>query len=114
MTRCPECNGYLVYEPEFMEIPARVKCIACGWMVSDPNFRKEEPRYFPSDSVDKRIEWQQETSGLRSLRAEKRGLSARHQRELPEILYQARPIGTGYHGAGLDCLQYSHITVVVG
>jgi hypothetical protein len=33
-------------------------------MISDPNFRKEEPRYFPSDSVDKRIEWQQANSGF--------------------------------------------------
>jgi hypothetical protein len=32
-------------------------------MLYDPNFRKEEPRYFPSDSVDKRIEWQQEHPG---------------------------------------------------
>jgi hypothetical protein len=63
MTRCPECNGYLVYEPEFLEIPARVKCMACGWTVSDPRFRKEEPRYFPPDSTDKRIEWQQENPG---------------------------------------------------
>jgi hypothetical protein len=63
MTRCRECNGYLVYEPEFLEIPARVKCMACGWTVSDPRFRKEEPRYFPPDSTDKRIEWQQEHPG---------------------------------------------------
>ena|SRR5215471_4334244 len=63
MTRCPECNGYLVYEPEFTEIPARFHCIACGWMRSDPNFRTEEPRYFPPDSVDRRIEWQQENPG---------------------------------------------------
>lgn len=32
-------------------------------MLSDPNFRKEEARYFPSDQVDKRIEWQQEHTG---------------------------------------------------
>jgi hypothetical protein len=44
MGRCPQCNGYLLYEPEFLETPARVKCAACGWMVSDPRFRKEEPR----------------------------------------------------------------------
>jgi len=54
---------FLQYEPEFTETPARVRCIACGWMVSDPNFRKEEPRYFPSDSVDKRIECWQENPG---------------------------------------------------
>jgi hypothetical protein len=30
----------------------------------DPNFRKEKPRYFPSDSVDKRIGWQQENPGF--------------------------------------------------
>jgi hypothetical protein len=37
--------------------------MACGWMVSDPNFRKEQPRYFPPDSVDRRIEWQQNNQG---------------------------------------------------
>src|ERR1044071_7823592 len=58
MERCPTCGGYLTFEPEFLETPARYKCIACGWMQNDPNFRKEEPRYFPSDRVDKRIEWQ--------------------------------------------------------
>ena len=63
MVRCPICSGYLCYEPEFMDTAARVKCIACGWMMSDPNFRKEEPRYFPPDSVDKRIEWRQENPG---------------------------------------------------
>jgi hypothetical protein len=61
--RCRQCNGYMVYDPEIMESAARYKCIACGWMVSDPRFRKEEPRYFPSGSVDKRIEWQQEHTG---------------------------------------------------
>jgi DNA-directed RNA polymerase subunit RPC12/RpoP len=63
MARCPQCSGYLLYEPEFPETPARYKCMACGWMVSDPNFRKEQPRYFPPDSVDKRIEWQREDPG---------------------------------------------------
>jgi hypothetical protein len=42
-----------------METPARYKCTACGWMVSDPSFRKEQPKYFPPDSVDRRIEWRQ-------------------------------------------------------
>jgi hypothetical protein len=32
-------------------------------MVSDPNFRKEQPRYFPSELVDKRIGWQQKHPG---------------------------------------------------
>jgi hypothetical protein len=63
MARCRECNGYLVYEPELLETPARFYCIACAWMLSDPNFRREEPRDFPSDSVDRRIEWQQENPG---------------------------------------------------
>ena len=63
MKRCPQCNGYLLYEPEFMETPARFHCIACAWVLYDPNFRKEKPRYFPSDSVDKRIEWRQEHPG---------------------------------------------------
>jgi hypothetical protein len=56
-------SGYLLYEPEFMETPARYKCTACGWMVSDPNFRKEEPKYFPPDRTDKMIEWMQQNSG---------------------------------------------------
>jgi hypothetical protein len=33
-------------------------------MISDPNFRKEERRYFPTDSVNQRIEWQQVNSGF--------------------------------------------------
>jgi hypothetical protein len=61
--RCRQCNGYLVYEPEIMESAARYKCTACGWMVSDPGFRKEEPRYFPPDRTDKLIEWQQKNPG---------------------------------------------------
>jgi hypothetical protein len=32
-------------------------------MISDPNFRKEKPRYFPPDSVDRRIDWQQQYPG---------------------------------------------------
>jgi hypothetical protein len=63
MARCPQCSGYLVCELEFVETPARLKCTACGWMLYDPNFRKEGPRYFPSDSVDRRIEWRQENPG---------------------------------------------------
>jgi hypothetical protein len=33
-------------------------------MMSDPNFRKEPARYFPSDSVDKRVGWQQQHPGF--------------------------------------------------
>jgi hypothetical protein len=29
----------------------------------DPNFRKEQTRYFPPDSVDRRIGWRQENPG---------------------------------------------------
>jgi hypothetical protein len=61
--RCSQCGGYLLFEPELIETAARYKCTACGWMLNDPNFRKEKPRYFPSDSVDKRIEWQNENPG---------------------------------------------------
>ena len=66
MARCPDpqCGGYLIYEPELAGIAARVKCMACGWMRSDPNFRKEKPTYFPSDSIDKRIEWTMQNSGF--------------------------------------------------
>jgi hypothetical protein len=68
-TSCRCCHdaqfdGYLQHEREFLDNPAQIKCIACGWMMSDPKFRKEEPRYFLSDSVDKRIEWQQVNSGF--------------------------------------------------
>jgi hypothetical protein len=63
MARCLQCAGYLMYEPELLETPARYKCMACGWSLSDPNFRKEEPRYFPSDRTDRRIEWQQQHPG---------------------------------------------------
>src|SRR5438552_15213002 len=53
----------LQYEPEFTKTPARLKCTACGWMLYDPNFRKEKPRYFLTDSVDRRVEWKQEHPG---------------------------------------------------
>ena len=33
-------------------------------MVSDPNFRKEKPAYFPSDWEDKRTEWTMQNSGF--------------------------------------------------
>jgi hypothetical protein len=49
-----------------------------------------------------------------SLRAEKRRLSARHQRQFSQILGQERSIGTRHHGLGLDSLQYFRIAVVVG
>jgi hypothetical protein len=64
MNRCLQCSGYLSYEPELLENPARFKCIACGWSVTDPNFRKEKPRYFPADAVDRRIEWKQRYPGF--------------------------------------------------
>jgi len=62
MPRC-QCGGYLFHEPEISAIPARLKCIACGWMLPDSNFRKEQPRYFPSDAVDKQIEWEMQYPG---------------------------------------------------
>jgi hypothetical protein len=55
MTKCPSCGGYLSYEAELLKAAARFKCIACGWMITDPRFRKEEPRYFPPDRTDKQI-----------------------------------------------------------
>ena len=65
MARCPnsDCGGYVIYEPELGGIPARLKCIACGWMRSDPNLRKEQPSYFPTDAVDKQIEWKMQYPG---------------------------------------------------
>ena len=63
MSRCPQCTGCLVYEPEFTDTPARLHCIACAWMLYDPNFRKEEPRYFPPDRIDRRIEWRRQYPG---------------------------------------------------
>lgn len=65
MPRCQndKCGAALIYEPELLDTPARWRCMACGWMVSDPNFRKEQPRYFPSDWVDRRIEWQKKHPG---------------------------------------------------
>lgn len=62
MSRC-ECGGYLIHEPEIAGIPPRVKCMACGWMLSDPNFRKDRPTYFPSDAVDNQIEWKMQYPG---------------------------------------------------
>jgi hypothetical protein len=64
MARCPVCSGYLQQEAEFLDTAARIKCIACGWMLSDPNFRKEAQRYFPPDRADRRIEWRQMNPGF--------------------------------------------------
>jgi hypothetical protein len=63
MERCPNCGGYLKFEREFLNEPARYYCIACTWSVNDPSFRREEPRYFPPERIDKRIEWQQQHPG---------------------------------------------------
>lgn len=63
MARCPNCSGYLSYEPAFLESPARLTCILCGWMLYDPNFRKDGAREFPPDRVDKMIEWQMQYPG---------------------------------------------------
>lgn len=62
--RCQACGGFLSYEPEFFNTPARYKCLVCGWMVNDPSFRKEEQRFFPADSVDRKIDWQQQHPGF--------------------------------------------------
>jgi len=65
MPRCPieKCGAALIYEPEFADTAARWRCMACGWMASDPNFRKEQPSYFPTDVEDKRFGWQMEYPG---------------------------------------------------
>ena len=65
MARCPDpqCGGYLIYEPELAGIAARVRCLACGWMRSDPNFKRERLSYFPTELEDKRIGWQMEHPG---------------------------------------------------
>jgi hypothetical protein len=63
MARCPRCGGYLICEPALLDDPARVRCVTGDWAFSDPNFRKEKPRYFPPESVDKKIGWQQEHPG---------------------------------------------------
>jgi hypothetical protein len=63
MARCPNCGGYLKFEREVLDDPARYYCINGCWSVTDPKFRKEEPRYFPPDRTDKRIEWRQRHPG---------------------------------------------------
>jgi hypothetical protein len=65
MPRCPDakCGASLIYEPELVNTPARWRCLACGWMVSDPKFRKEQPRYFPTEAVDRWIGWKKEHPG---------------------------------------------------
>jgi len=61
--RCPLCGGYLISEPEWLGNPARVRCIMGDWTVTDPNFRKEQPTYFPSDL------WTNESVGNRNTQA---------------------------------------------
>jgi hypothetical protein len=62
MPRCPvdKCGAALLYEPELANTAARWRCMACGWMASDPNFRKEQPRYFSTEAVDRWIGWKKE------------------------------------------------------
>jgi hypothetical protein len=114
MARCKICDGYLIYEPEFMETPARFKCMACGWMVSDPNFRKEQPRYFPADRTDKLIDWQQQNSGYDLYSAR----SAAAQLGISESFfrYSVKTDATApvILGRGMNCLQYACVTAVVG
>ena len=104
----------LIYEPELAGIPARVKCIACGWMRSDPNFRKEQPSYFPSDVVDKRLGWQMEHPGydlyFPSSAAAQLGISL----ELFQRISEKGPQSAADRGPWDDCLQYAGVTEMVG
>jgi len=104
MARCPQCSGYLTWEPEFMDTPARVHCIACAWRVYDPRFRTEEERYFPSDSTDRRIERRNENPGYDLYEPR----SAACQLKI-SVSYlkdrQKRQLGTGHDEVGDDSLQ---------
>ena len=64
MARCPnqECGGYLIYEPELAETGASEMCGVRGCALIQTS-RKEQPRYFPTELVNKRIGWQQEFPG---------------------------------------------------
>ena len=113
MPRCPDpqCGGYLIYEPELVGIAARVKCIACGWMHSDPRFRKEQPSYFPRAD---RIGWQMEHPGYdlyfpRSGAAQL-GISVSFFKES----VRKRFFSAGYMGARNDRLQHTGVAAVVG
>jgi hypothetical protein len=122
MNRCLQCRGYLTYEPELLENPARFKCIACGWSLEDPNFRREKTRYFPTDSVDRRIEWRRANPGYDVYEVKSAACqlnispsflkySVRHDQSAPVILgrglvacntsaLQAWWDGKSHHGAG--------------
>ena len=83
--------------------------MACGWMRSDPNFRKEQPSYFPTELVDKRIGWQMEHPGydlyFPSSAAAQLGISVSFFRES----VRRRPASAGDHGARDDRLQHTGV-----
>jgi hypothetical protein len=82
------------------------------WTAYDPNFRKEEPRYFPSDSVDRRTEWQQVNSGF-DLYEPKSG-ACQLGISVSYFNYCVRhDPSAGDNGAGDDCLQYAGFATVV-
>ena len=114
MGRCPNCNGLLIYEAEPWSQWARIKCSKCGWSRDDPNFGNEKPSFFPTDSVDRRIEWQQEHPGFDLYEPKKRGMPARNQREVSELLRQTRPVSAGDHRAWGHRLPHSGVAEMVG
>ena len=65
MPRCQndKCGAALIYEPELLDTPLRWRCIACGWMLSDPKFRKDQLQVFPTETVDPWIGWKKEHPG---------------------------------------------------
>ena len=86
---------------------------ACGWMRSDPNFRKEQPRYFPGISglVDR---LKKGTSGVRLVLLPKRRCATAHQRELFQGISEERSESAGDPGARNDRLQHIGVAGVVG
>ena len=82
-------------------------------MLGPDSSRKEEPRYFPSDSIDKRIEWQQENPGYDIYEPKSAacqlGISVSYLNES----IRSDPSAPVIVGRG-DCGQYSGLTAVVG
>ncbi len=85
MPRCPnaQCGAALIYEPEFIDTPARWKCIPCGWMDGiRPKFQERTAKVFPSRISGPEHRLEKAESGIRSVLSQERRCSAWNQREL--------------------------------
>ena len=114
MPRCQndKCGAALIYEPEFLDTPARWICMAFGWMRSDPNFRTTQVFSYGISGLVDRLK--KGTSGIRLVLPPKRRCATAHQRELFQGISEEGSEGAGDLGARNDRLQHIGVAGVVG